>query len=109
MSLAKENKGTKPNKSPQPPTKQQTANRTKGSGSSPYESKRAKGEDPRTNTVVKRGNEFISSRSQYRTSRAKLHSDAICVWAGTYSSNGALRVYMPEQTESESEVQIRFG
>ena len=80
MSLAKENKGTKPNKSPKPtPTKQQTANRTKGPGSSPYESKRAKGADPRTNTVVKRGDEFISSRSQYRTFRAKLHSDAICV------------------------------
>ena len=103
---------TKPQNQKTTPTKttnkpEQT--RTKGSGSSPYESKRAKGADPRTNTVVKRGDEFISSRSQWRTSRANLHSGAICVWAGVYSCSGALYVEMPEHTESESEVQFRFG
>ena len=51
------------------PTKQQPTNtEPKRSGSCPYKSKRAKGADPRTNTVVKRGDELITSRSQYRTS-----------------------------------------
>ena len=51
----------------------------------------------------------MSSPSQWRTSRAKLRSDAICVWAGVYSFSGAQRVEMPEHTESEGGVQFRFG
>ena len=80
MSLTKTTSRTKPNPKTKNHPNKPTADkhRTKGSGSSPYESKRAKGADPRTNTEVKRGDEFFSSRSQYRTSRAKLHSDAIC-------------------------------
>ena len=109
MSLTRTTSRTKPNPKPNTtPSKTTNKPETKGSGSSPYESKRAKGADPRTNTVVKRGNEFISSRSQWRTSRAKLHSNAICVWAGVYSFSGAQRAEMPEHTESESKVQFRF-
>ena len=59
--------------------------------------------------MVKRGNEFTTSRSQWRTSRANLPFDAICAWAGVYSFSGALRVEMPEHTEPENGVHYRFG
>ena len=79
MSLTNTSSGTKPKPKNHPKQKQEpTTTEPNKSGSCPYESKRAKGADPRTNTEVKRGAEFISSRSQYRTSRAKLHSDAFC-------------------------------
>ena len=52
--------------------------------------KKAKGADPKTNTEVKRGAEFISSRSQYRTSRTKLHS----VCAGRSPTDGAQRMHV---------------
>ena len=76
-------KTQKPPKTKQEPTTTEPIK----SGSCPYESKRAKGADPRTNTGVKRGAEFISSRSQYRTSRTfccillppTVHSVCMCM------------------------------
>ena len=59
----------------------------------------------RPNTEVKRGDEFLSSCSQYRTSRTKLHS--ACWLAGTPPEMPFVSVCM-SKTESKSEVQIRF-
>ena len=59
----------------------------------------------RPNTEVKRGDEFLSSCSQYRTSRTKLHS--ACWLAGIPQETHCVSVCMSE-TESKSEVQIRF-
>ena len=59
----------------------------------------------RPNTEVKRGDEFLSSCSQYRTSRTKLHS--ACWLAGIPQEMQSVSVCMSE-TESKSEVQIRF-
>ena len=59
----------------------------------------------RPNTGVKRGDDFLSSCSQYRTPRTRLHS---AYWlAGVPQETQCVSVCMSE-TESKSEVQIRF-
>ena len=75
MSLTNESNGTKP-KHAKPPknTKQQTTTENKHIRLMSALVLNAKGADPKTNTEVKRGDEFFSSRSQYRTSRTRLHS-----------------------------------
>ena len=91
MSLTKGSKGTKRTKTP---TTQQNKHQNK-----------PKPTTRRPNTEVKRGDEFLSSCSQYRTSRTKLHS--ACWQAGIPQEMQCVSVCM-SKTESKSEVQIRF-
>ena len=67
--------------------------------------KRQKVQIRRPNTGVKRGDEFLSSRSQYRTSRTKLHS---AYWQDGIPPEVHCVYVCMSKTESESEVQVRF-
>ena len=111
MSLSKGSKGTKRTKNthnpttkhqnkPKPPTKTKQIRLM-----SAQDVKKQKVQIRRPNTGVKRGDEFLSSCSQYRTSRTKLHS--ACWLAGIPQEMQCVSVCMSE-TESKSEVQIKF-
>ena len=100
----------KDQKQPQPnnktPKRTQTNRKTKQIRlMSAQDVKKQKAQIRRPNTGVKRGDEFLSSCSQYRTSRTKLHS--ACWLAGIPQEMQCVSVCMSE-TESKSEVQIRF-
>ena len=99
MSLTKGDTGTKPKQT-------QTTHRNQADQAHVRSSlKKQKVQIRRPNTEVKRGDEFLSSCSQYRTSRTKLHS--ACWLAGIPQEMQCVSVCMSE-TESKSEVQIRF-
>ena len=105
MSLTTESKGNKPQKTHKPKPAQ-TNHRNQADQAHVRSSlKKQKVQIRRPNTEVKRGNEFLSSCSQYRTSRTKLHS--ACWLAGIPQEMQCVSVCMSE-TESKSEVQIRF-
>ena len=111
MSLTKGSNGTKRTKTPttqQTKTPKQTQTNHKNQADQAHvrsRRKKQKAQIRRPNTEVKRGDEFLSSCSQYRTSRTRLHS--ACWLAGIPQEMQCVSACMSE-TESKSEVQIRF-
>ena len=105
MSLTTESKGNKQQKTHKPkPT--QTNHRNQADQAHVRSSlKKQKVQIRRPNTEVKRGDEFLSSCSQYRTSRAKLHSAR---WLADIPPEVPCVSVCMSKTEGKSEVQIRF-
>ena len=106
MSLTTESKGNKPQKTHTKQNQPKTNHRNQADQAHVRSSlKKQKAQIRRPNTEVKRGDEFLLSCSQKRTSRTKLHS--ACWLAGIPPEMQCASVCI-SKTESKSEVQIKF-